>query len=221
MDDIVKILTFVLKVIIVAGMASSVFYWIKTRCYVPRWVHYLAVCMTGIGVAWVATILLLARSSSSVSWFSFRAVFLLTAFVLLFPGIVYLGYGLLGGGLFNISHRINPWFSMSPAMNADEVISLLRTAITPYRGGEFEQLQALYHTPIHQNVIGSSGIHYALTLWAEVLKEDAVPPDNQWFLVKARIQVMKHVINPPTACISFRQHRLGSIKDDGFAYEPV
>jgi hypothetical protein len=201
----------VLQFVLIVLMVLSLYHWFRSRFWVPKYIHYMAIGAFVVGI-------FLAYMALSVGSFhpSTKQLVVSLICVLGFPISVYLIYGLYGGGLHSRDMHVNDSMTIDRAMDTDEAISLLRENLRPYQFWAYENLLLLSSRRKLSQLNSNSGRKYRLEVFV-------VPPDKicdrdcgQRFLgVVGILTDLTNYFYKPKAQASFLMTRNGEVLNDG------
>ncbi len=146
-----KTLSIIAKVLLLIVFAGSVFHWARCRFWVPRYIHYIAIGGFGFGI------LMILMNLGTINHTRYATYVI----PLLFPVIVYISYGIYGGGFVTKEVKINELFIMDRAMDKDEVIAVLNDKMKPYRDLSYENLLISSINKNEETINGDVGNKYS------------------------------------------------------------
>jgi len=166
MDILVSGIKILFQAGLVILLVFSLFHWIRTGFWVPRYIHFAAVCSMV-----VAALLAYGEFSSGGGH---KMVYLVL--VIGFPLSVYLIYGIYGGGFHSKELRINQLLSIDRAMDKDEALSLLKEQLGTYKEWSYENLLILSANGQSVEITSGSGRRYKFTIQVNARDDRADDP---------------------------------------------
>lgn len=145
------------QIVFIVILIFSVFHWIRTGLWVPRYIHFIALLMLFVGA--LMSYIAHTENGSNTA--------LTICLVIGFPAVVYIIYGFYGGGLHSKDIKVNPNFIVDRAMLKVEVIEIFNEHFDPYTKWPFENLLMLTIKKHREEVQGKSGKKYLFELEAE------------------------------------------------------
>lgn len=200
----------ILKIIFQIGLiiiiASSLFHWVRTGFWVPKYIHFIAIAAGLV--------------SAALSYYAYsindpkanKTIYL----ALGFPVAVYIIYGLYGGGQVSKEIKVNDGLVIDRAMLKDEVIEVFNEHFTLYTKMNFENLLLVTANKQQSEVQGKSGKTYLFEVSAEAYDED---DDEKVVALYGKLTEFKRKLYKPQSHIAFVVCRNGTILGDGLNFE--
>ena len=148
---------FLAQVSLAVIILASLFHWVRTGFWVPKYIHFIALAMLLIAV-------LLAYMAYSINdENAFKSICLVVGF----PIAVYIIYGLYGGGINSKDIKINEGLAIDRQMLKEEVIEILKQRFWPLTKLSFETLLILSQNEENEEIVSKSGKSYLFQVSGE------------------------------------------------------
>jgi hypothetical protein len=212
-----EILKIALRILFVIIILASIFHWVRTRFWVPKYIHYLSALMFVVGSLFIYMEYSISKTLSySLLWF-----------VPGFPLAVYLIFGIYGGGLVTKENKINDLMTVDRALNKDEIVSLLTENLGPYRNWTYENLLFLSNKENLLNFKSENGKNYRFQVVVSRFEDFEENDDNRIsdvntpsIIITGILVYLGSRLYTPKSWASFIMSKNGEILKDGLITGP-
>lgn len=201
-----SILKVVLQIGFIIIIVSSLFHWVRTGFWVPKYIHFIAIAAGLVSAA-------LSYYAYSISDPNLNKTIYL---VIGFPVAVYIIYGLYGGGQISKEIKVNDGLVIDRAMLRDEVVELFKEHFAPYTKMSFENLLLVTANKHQSEVQGKSGKSYLFEVCAEAYDED---DDEKVVALYGILIDFRRRLYKPHSHVAFVISRNGTILRNGLNLE--
>lgn len=202
---IATVIEIIIQALFIIVIILSVFHWVRTGFWVPKYIHYISLFMfiVGGGLAYIA------YSDGNVK------IFWPICIAVGFPISVFILYGLYGGGIHSKDIKINDGLVVDRAMLQDEVLEIFKSCFEPYTRWSFENLLMLTIKKSQEEYTGKSGKHYLFELGAESF--DTEEHDKIVAVYGTLVEISKKFYKPKSHIV-FEVNRAGTILRNGLSF---
>lgn len=192
----------ILQVGFVIIFVLSIFHWVRTGFWVPKYIHGIAAIM------FISAIFLFMLANSVNDRFVFKTIYIIIGF----PLAVYVIYGIYGGGLVSKNIKVNDYFTLDRAMLREEVVFLLKELFLPYQNWSYNNLLLLSANENASIITGKSGRKYLFKIIA--IKSDGCDFDSK-LILRGELSELDRMFYRPKSIVQFQIAKNGEICNDG------
>jgi hypothetical protein len=198
-----NILEFILRILFIVIMLFSIFHWVRSGFWVPKYIHFMALIALLIAGFLAYFAHSINKSNSSITLY----------LVVGFPLAVYVIYGLYGGGLNSKDIRVNDGLVIDRAMLKNEVIGLFEEHFVPYTKWTFENLLLLSTRKYQSEIQGKSGRSYLFEVSAQKYDKG----EDRVVAVYGKLTELRRKMYRPKSRIAFILGRNGTVYRNGLS----